>query len=301
RPIDQVLGEIEKYVPASSDAVRRRGVSSRAFAFPATFTLTLEDGRTVTIDRLHQKLAPVPEDPQRGKWLEDGIYYLRLPSFDSRQDELKAIDLLRQNAKAKAMIIDVRANGGGNTPSDLIAALIDRPYREFSQGTILSIGVFAAYRQILSSLPPEELNQMSESNRATLSAYSGYYRPMLVTSGGMNLPGKPVYTGPLIVLSDIGCASSCEDFLMPLKESKRARILGQASYGSTGQPYMVDFGNGITFRVSTRRVYFPDGSPFEGVGIAPDVEARPTLDDLRHGTDSMLAKALEMARSEAGK
>ncbi|HEX3529182.1 MAG TPA: hypothetical protein VH988_19155 [Thermoanaerobaculia bacterium] len=50
---------------------------------------------------------------------------------------------------------------------------------------------------------------------------------------------------------------------MQIKESKRARILGESSYGSTGQPYMVDFGNGISFRVSTRRVYFPDGSPFE--------------------------------------
>src|SRR6201999_1547662 len=60
RPIDRVLSDLEKYVPASSDAVRRRGVTSRAFAFPATFVLTLEDGRTVTIDRLHQKLAPAP-------------------------------------------------------------------------------------------------------------------------------------------------------------------------------------------------------------------------------------------------
>src|SRR5262249_13637246 len=135
RPIDEILSEVEKYVPASSDAVRRRGVISRAFAFPPSFTLTLDDGRTVAIDRLHQKLAPLPPQAQEGKWLEDGIYYLRLPSFESRQDELKAIDLLKQNAHAKAMIIDVRGNGGGNTPSDLIDALIDRPYRAFSLAT----------------------------------------------------------------------------------------------------------------------------------------------------------------------
>lgn len=301
RPIDQVLSELEKYVPASSDAVRRRGVTSRAFVFPPTFTLTLEGGRTLTIDRLHQKLAPVPDSPLEGKWLEDGIYYLRIPSFEGRQDELKALELLKQNAQAKAMIIDVRGNGGGNTPSDLIAALIDRPYRDFSQGTTLSIGVFAAYRQILKSMPPEQLSQISETDRTALGALADYYRPMLITSGGMTSPNKPMYAGPLVVLSDTGCASSCEDFLMPLKESKRARILGQSSYGSTGQPYMVDFGNGISFRVSTRRVYFPDGSPFEGVGIAPDVEARPTLDDIRHGTDSVLAKGLEMARAEIKK
>ena len=299
RPIDQVLSEIERYVPASSDATRRRGAASRAFAFPPSFTLTLDDGRTVTIDRLHQKLAPAAPRVQEGKWLEEGIYYLRLPSFERRQDELDAIELLKKNAHAKAMILDVRSNGGGNTPSDLINALIDRPYRAFSEGTTMSIGVFAAYRQILGSLPPEQLNQMSDSDRAALGAYAEYSRPMLVTTGRINQPGQPVYTGPLIVLSDIGCASSCEDLLMPIKESKRARILGEASYGSTGQPYLVDLGHGMGFRVSTRRVYFPDGSPFEGVGVAPDVEAHLTLDDLRHGTDSVLAKGLELARAAA--
>lgn len=87
KPIEQAMSEIEKYVPASSDAIRRRGVMSRAFAFPPSFTLTLDDGRTVTVDRLHQKLASLPPQRQEGKWLEDGIYYLRIPSFESRQDE----------------------------------------------------------------------------------------------------------------------------------------------------------------------------------------------------------------------
>ncbi len=301
KPIDQVLSEIEKYVPASSDAIRRRGVMSRAFAFPPAFTLTLDDGRTVEIDRLNQKLAPSQPRQQEGKWLEDGIYYLYLPSFENRQDELQAVELLKQNVHAKAMIIDVRGNGGGNTPGDLIDALIDRPYRAFSQATTMSIGVFAAYQNLLATLPADQLAQMSVSDQAVLGAYAEYSRPMLVTGGRINLPNKPIYTGPLVVLADTGCASSCEDFLMPIKESKRGTILGERSYGSTGQPYMVDFGNGMSFRVSTRRVYFPDGSPFEGVGVAPDIEARPTVDELRHGTDSVLAKGLELARAAAKK
>ncbi len=50
------------------------------------------------------------------------------------------------------------------------------------------------------------------------------------------------------------------------------------------------------FRVSTKRVSFPDGSPFEGVGIRPDLEIRPTVDDLRKGRDPVLERALELAR-----
>ena len=66
--------------------------------------------------------------------------------------------------------------------------------------------------------------------------------------------------------------------------------------GSTGQPFYYEFGNGMGFRVSTKRVYFPDESPFEGVGIRPDLEIKPTVDDLRKGRDPVLERALELAR-----
>jgi C-terminal processing protease CtpA/Prc len=36
---------------------------------------------------------------------------------------------------------------------------------------------------------------------------------------------------------------------------------------------------------------FPDGSPFEGVGIRPDLEVLPSVDDLRAGRDVVLEAA----------
>ena len=59
---------------------------------------------------------------------------------------------------------------------------------------------------------------------------------------------------------------------MPLKTSGRATVFGERTFGSSGQPYIVNFENGMGFRVSTKRMYLPDGSEFEGVGIKPDVE-----------------------------
>ena len=46
---------------------------------------------------------------------------------------------------------------------------------------------------------------------------------------------------------------------MPLKFSGRATVVGETTYGSSGQPYIYDFHNGMGFRVSTKRMYFPDG------------------------------------------
>ena len=63
----------------------------------------------------------------------------------------------------------------------------------------------------------------------------------------------------------------------------------------SGQPYLFEFGNGMSFRVSSKRYYLPDGSPFEGVGLKPDVEVVPSLEDSKAGRDPVLAKALQLA------
>jgi carboxyl-terminal processing protease len=60
-------------------------------------------------------------------------------------------------------------------------------------------------------------------------------------------------------------------------------------------PNLYDFHNGMTLKIAVKRQYFPDGSEFEGVGIKPDIEVRPTSEDLRNGKDPVLEKALELA------
>lgn len=76
----------------------------------------------------------------------------------------------------------------------------------------------------------------------------------------------------------------------------RAGVVGDMTYGSSGRPFTIDLGDGIRAAVSTKREYFPDGSPFEGIGIAPDLRVVPTPEDRRTGRDPALARALELLR-----
>jgi len=46
------------------------------------------------------------------------------------------------------------------------------------------------------------------------------------------------------------------------------------------------------FSLSTKREYFPDGSEFEGVGVAPDIEVHTSATDLMSRSDPVLAKAM---------
>jgi C-terminal processing protease CtpA/Prc len=68
-------------------------------------------------------------------------------------------------------------------------------------------------------------------------------------------------------------------------------ILGEQTGGSTGQPYYHSFDNGMKFQLSTKREYLPDGSLFEGVGIAPDIEVHTSAADLRNGSDPVMVRS----------
>jgi carboxyl-terminal processing protease len=99
----------------------------------------------------------------------------------------------------------------------------------------------------------------------------------------------------LIILIDGQCRSAGEDFVVPFKDSGRATLVGERTMGTTGQPYFESFESGSTIFVSTKRAYLPDGSGFEGIGILPDIEVAPTLDDMLTGRDPVLERALQLA------
>lgn len=43
------------------------------------------------------------------------------------------------------------------------------------------------------------------------------------------------------------------------------------------------------------RYRFPDGSPFEGVGIAPDIPIERRIADIAAGRDASLERVIELA------
>lgn len=150
--------------------------------------------------------------------------------------------------KRRPIIVDVRGAWGGATPSDLIRALMDRPWPWWTGDTL---------------------------------------RPT---------PTSSSFRGELAILIDAGCVSACEDFVMPFRRSGRATVIGQATAGSSGQPAVLRFEEGIEIWVASRRQTFPDGTRFEGVGITPEVEVSPAAADFRSGADPDLTAATEILR-----
>jgi carboxyl-terminal processing protease len=294
KPIDDFLREKMKLVAASGDRARRTNVFYWNFLWPQNFTLTLDGNREVRISRLepHWKTeAPPPPRPGVG----DGVIYHRIPSFEDPKHETAAIDAVKANPNARAVIFDVRGNGGGSSPERLLRAIMERPYRDWTQATSMTFGLFYTYGGFFRTMPAKD---MDPRERGYYEGFSEYFeRPYFMTPGAVKPPEQPLYRGRIVVLTDRACASACEDFVMPLKTTGRATLIGETTFGSSGQPFLYDFGNGMSFRVSTKRMYLPDGSEFEGVGIRADIEVAPTIDDVRSRRDVVLLKAIELIGS----
>jgi C-terminal processing protease CtpA/Prc len=77
---------------------------------------------------------------------------------------------------------------------------------------------------------------------------------------------------------------------------QRGRIVGEPTGGSTGQPLLFDLPGGGTGRVCTKRDSYPDGRPFVGVGIQPQLRVSPRVADLQAGRDTVLEAALDLLR-----
>jgi carboxyl-terminal processing protease len=268
-PFEAFYQRNRKYLSASDERWRQRSFFEETYLFPPSFTLTIKGGRKVSVTRKGAFQWPGEEFHSIHTSKRDGVAILRIPEFYPPVFEASAVEFLKTLGPVKALILDVRSNHGGSTPGNLVAALMDRPYRWMAESTSATIAVLRAMDMLSSHT---ELAWGSDPQQ----------------------PDHPLYSGPLYILVDGGCFSACEDLVVPFKDNHRALILGERTGGSTGQPYSHSFGNGMGFSLSTKREYFPDGSPFEGIGVAPDIEVHTSAADHRTGNDPVLAKALDL-------
>lgn len=279
QPVDSWLEPIRAGIAQSDDFARDRVTWRSELLFPRRFALGLEGGRTVAID-----LDSKPSQPLRGRTLAtdttavqraDGVLVIRIPGFHDPKFEEAAIKAVRNAGAAKAILFDVRANGGGNTPARLLEAIMTRPYR----GTLVATPFTVAEQDAHAVFDPEA---------HPFPAGMVRYGPQVIS------PRPDAVAIPMAVLADGGCGSACEDFIARFQDGKRGPLMGERSFGSTGQPYFVQFPEfGMNFRVSTKREYLPDGRQLEGRGVPPDIAIPLTREEIRSGRDVQLETAVK--------
>ena len=179
----------------------------------------------------------------------DEIGYISFANFyDIEERQAKqALDTLVDTAKIKALIIDLRGNGGG----DIEVA-----------------------SSILDYILPDNLTAYTEGK-------SGFQqgKTLFAYTRDKNGKGNEWYAGdgheidiPIVVLQNQNSASAAELFSGCLKDYGRATIVGSRSYGKGIVQTITTLPDGSAVEFTTHYYYIPSGLNIHMVGIEPDLE-----------------------------
>jgi len=200
--------------------------------------------------------------------LPGNIAYLSLDHFETDQGLRLFREHLPEIQQARGLILDVRRNGGGNTGIGLniLAHLTDKPIPNGAYSVRADSGLDHTRFDWLRMRP---------------DSTGEFFKPEPVEQ----------YTGPVMVLAGAQTFSAAEDFLMAFDVIARGKIIGEPSGGSTGQPLLFSLPGGGLGRICVKRDAYPDGKPFVGIGIQPQIVVAPTVADIREGRDPVLERA----------
>ena len=189
-----------------------------------------------------------------------GVGYIAIHSWDRKHGTAlvsSALAALSDMSGKPALIIDVRFNSGGD---ETLA-------REFAGHFISERKLYARHLTLGSAKPTDR-----------------WLEP--------GADGKP-YSGKIAVLMGPVNMSSAEAFLLMMRQVPGCQLVGQASYGASGNPQPHNLANGVTVYLPSWKALLPDGTAFETKGIMPDVEVKSTDTDFA-ASDPVLSNAIEL-------
>ncbi len=202
-------------------------------------------------------------------WLDDDIGYFHFNKFNGIEESSKTIDEIVEYFKsARALVIDVRRNGGGD---DRIGkAIADR---------------FADKRRLYM------ITQMRNGPK-----HDDFDKPHYWYVE----PGGPVqFTKPVILLIDEFSASAAENFALAMRVLPHATLVGDITAGCFADADALTLPNGWYFSVSINLFVDHSGFCWEGIGIPPDIRIVNTDEDVENGRDRVLECAMDLIKSGA--
>ncbi len=304
-----IKNEVVPYISSSTDYILEDwGVWKLLEGYVGTrYTLELKlpDGElrklSVTPAKTEEDAVYPPFDQTElldFNWLENDIAYVALNSFSNEQINTDFEKLIPELKKAKALIIDLRKNGGGNTNIGM------EIFKYLTNDTIF----YGSRTQSRMHIPSykawgkwtEEMDTLDNAwaKQAYLSYRDEYYHDFPYSPDTLSVADRKALATrriviPTAILIGHNTGSAAEDFLIFADKQNHMTKIGEPTFGSTGQPIMFDLPDGGQARICTKKDTYPDGREFVGVGIAPDIEVRKSLSDYMENKDPVLDNAIK--------
>lgn len=317
-PLNTFLNEqLFPYISSSTDKWLRIVAATQLLPYDTvlstTFKLKTIKGDTVTYA---SKLTKRPIKTTSRIWenrysnffysFPNGIAYINLFSFRDNNviDSFKKY--LPELYKAKGIIINMRFNGGGDSRIGEEILKYFTTQMKIKQTCWKTLNHLAYNNALGHDFRPEDTSSFSFQDRKMLKiGFKVAKKDYWYTKNHQyfdNDPNIRKIKSPMVVLIGNSTASAAEDFLAELCGLKgRATLIGESTEGSTGEPLTFDLPGGGRARICTIQESYPDGKPFVGLGIPPDIEVKRTIKDFLEDKDATLDKALEVLLSKMAK
>lgn len=267
---------------------------------------SVRDVPALDLKQRRSELGPQPaKDAALWRWRidHDGVAVLEMPTwavYDSQWDWRSWLnDRLDSLRGARGLVIDLRANEGGNDCGHPILARL-------AQRTVEIPG---AERRVRFQKTPPSLDPYLDTwddGFRTLGVGAepigdGVYRLSGETGVTAIPPAGPRFTGPVAALIGPVCSSATFQFAQLAQTNGLMRLFGEPTGGNLrgingGSFFFVRLpASGLEFDLPLVG-FFPPGRPPD-TGLTPDVRVAPTQRDIAMGRDATFEAAMQWIRS----
>ncbi len=234
--------------------------------------------------------------PVSYKALANNIGYVALNDFSSEQVSDAFLKLVPKLQKSAGLILDLRHNTGGNTfvAEDILKHLTFRDLEGTRTKMRIHNSTYKAWGKYSA--------QFSWAKK-----YEPYFKG---TAWQVNEPDK-IFADeiadiekvviPTVILISRETSAAAESFLVYASSAKHITLIGEPTFGSTGQPLDIELPGGGHAKICTKRETFADGRDFVGVGIQPDLFVERDIDFYLADHDKALSSATAWLNEQVNK
>ncbi|MBS1706474.1 MAG: PDZ domain-containing protein [Armatimonadetes bacterium] len=194
-------------------------------------------------------------EPEALKWVNSDVALLRIPSF-MFFDREKVEGFVKESQKAKAVIVDLRNNGGGQVLHLLTLCGYFMP-DDKPMGTWLTRSLVNNYVKETKG-NPTDYQKIAEFSKTKLYPFKS---------------DKVKYKGEVIVLVNGGTGSAAEMFAAGARDVLGAKVIGSKSAGAVLASVIRPLKYGYTIQYPFQDYVTVKGLRLEGNGVVPDMTA----------------------------
>ncbi len=195
---------------------------------------------------------------------------LDVPAFNFRANEIDSMMLQIVNSKAKNLIIDLRANSGGDMEGGMRIC-------QYITDQILHGGVVLSQSYWNKNTQPPKVIDYTNFKVMSNENYEWYKKEVKNNIDGLCIVTTPLektFKGKIYILTSGNTASSSEPFVYTLQKKNIATVIGGKTAGSVLSMEHFTVQN-FALTIPMLDYYTFDGNRLDQIGVAPNIASDP--------------------------